>query len=48
MTLKQAVVMIAVGAAAALIAKKSTDTRGGENTSSGSKPIEGVGTGIAS
>ena len=36
--------MIAVGAAAAIIAKKSKDTKGGEDTS---KPIEGVGTGIS-
>ena len=44
MTLKQAVVIIAAGAAAAIIVKRSKGTKGGDT----SKPIEGVGTGIAS
>jgi|KBSMisStandDraft_5_1062788.scaffolds.fasta_scaffold5621637_1 hypothetical protein len=47
MTLKQAVVIIAVGAAAAIIVKRSKETKGGEDVSSGSKPVEGVGTGIS-
>jgi len=46
MTLRQFVVAVAAGAALAIIAKKATGTKGG-GTSSGSKPIEGVGTGIS-
>lgn len=46
MTLKQVVIVIAAGAAAAIMVKRSQGTKGGETVSSGSKPIEGVGTGI--
>ena len=45
MTFKQFVIAVAVGAALAVIVKKSTGTtKGGETVSSGSRPIEGVGT----
>jgi predicted small secreted protein len=46
MTLKQFVIAVAAGAAAAIIVKAGKGKIGGETVSSGSKPIEGVGTGI--
>jgi hypothetical protein len=46
MTLKQAVIVIAAGAAVAIMVKRSKGTKGDGGVSSGSKPIEGVGTGI--
>ena len=46
MTLEQAVIVIAAGAAVAIMVKRSKGTKGDGGVSSGSKPIEGVGTGI--
>ena len=44
MTLRQFVVAVATAAAVAIVVKKTTRTQGGQGGSSGSKPIEGVGT----
>jgi len=47
MALKQAMVIIAVGAALAIIMRKSKGPKGGEDVPSEPGPIEGVGTAIS-